>query len=112
MSKVDMLVAVISEFDLNTVAYLGKDDGFEAALLEKLDKDISGPEGDTADVVYIDEYADQPEAVIQAVFHKAHGFLMGSKFDHDHIDVMRAVANLFNLAFVQVGPSGVWCVRR
>lgn len=110
--KADMLAAVIDEFQLSTVAYIGNDETFGDSLRERTERELDGPGDNTADVTYLDDYGEAPRAAIQVAFEKSHGFVMGSQYDHQHIDVMRAVAEAFNLACVQVGPCGVWCVRR
>ena len=113
--KSDMLAAVITEFDLHTLAYVGQDPEMEIKLTERLaGRKVEPPGEDLADVIFLDEYGDNPEGAIAACEQKVkpQGFLMGSKFDHKNIDVMRAVANCYNLMFVQTGPGGVWAVRK
>lgn len=113
--KADMLAAVITEFDLHTLAYVGQDEEMETALMERLQGRKVEPPGDNpADVIFLDEYGDDPVAAIQACekLVKPQGFLMGSKFTHQNIEIMRAVADCYSLMFVQTGPGGVWAVRK
>ena len=112
--KTDMLAAVIGEFDLTTVAYVGSDEDFPDELLKRLDKEIEPPGENLADVVYLDDYGPDRKVAIDACFSKVKegGFLLGSGFLHKDVDTMRAVADSFNLMHVQVGPAGTWCVRK
>lgn len=111
--ETDMPAAVIDEFELDTMAYIGDDETFGEELLKRVERQVQ-PATDSADVVFIDDYMDSPEDIIPACFERVNqgGFLMGSKFDHQHLDVQRAVAVCFNLMHVQTGPAGVWCVRK
>ena len=109
----DMVAAVIDEYNLETMAYLGDDEEFGQELLKRVEKDVK-PATDMADVVFIDDYRESPDELIPACFERVNrgGFLMGSKFDHQNIDVERAVAKAFNLMFVLTGPGSTWCIRK
>lgn len=113
--KADMLAAVITEFDLHTLAYVGQDEEMEPKLMERLaGRKVEPPGENPADVIFLDEYGENPVGAIQACEERVAngGFLMGSKFNHQNVDIMRAVANCYNLMFVQTGPGGVWAVRK
>jgi len=112
--RTSMLTAVIQEFDLHSVMYVGNDDAFLQELTDNSDRKLESPGDDDADVVFLDEYGTDPNKAIEIGFGKtkAGGFLMGSKYDHSTKEVQYSVAEAFNLALVQIGPEGVWCVRK
>ena len=104
--KADMLAAVMDEFDLHTVAYIGKDEDFPGALVERLgEREVESPGDEKADCVFLDDYPEDIVGAIKLAFSKVRegGFLLGSE---------RGVAECFNLMLCQVGPAGVWCVRK
>ena len=112
--KADMIAAIIDEFELNTIGYVGTDgEDFGKALLEKSGRELSPPEGE-ADICFIDEYGDDPVGVIGSIFQEVRpgGFICGSGYAHATKEIMEAVAEIFSLVLVQVGPAGVWAVRK
>lgn len=116
--KTDFPVATMREFGLHTFGYVGRDETFLTEMMTAVgDHPIRGAEvGEKADVVFLDVYGSDPVAVINAALNQARegGFVMGSLFDHSEegIRVQRALADRFNLMGVQVGPCGVWGVRK
>ena len=110
----DMLSAVIQEFDLHTVMYIGEDEEFLNSLTQSVDRPLESPGDDDADVVFLDQYGDDPNQAIGIGFGKTKegGFLMGSGYNHETKEIQYAVAEAFNLALVQIGPESVWCVRK
>jgi len=112
--RTSMLTAVIQEFDLHSVMYIGDDDAFLEELTTTVDRQLESPGDDDADVVFLDQYGEDPNKAIEIGFGKTKsgGFLMGSKYNHETKEVQYSVAEAFNLALVQIGPEGVWCVRK
>lgn len=113
-NKADLPAAVIDEFELDTIGYVGKDgESFGNALTERTERKLSQPE-EQADLVFIDDYGEDPVKIIGACFTQVRtgGFLCGSQYAHSTKEIMEAVAVLFSLVLVQVGPAGVWCVRK
>lgn len=113
--KTDMLAAVITEFGLRTVAYIGSDDDFPDALVQRIgEHEISGPGEGLADAVYLDQWGEDPAGDIGIAMTKVKpgGFLFGSEYLHSNLPVMEAVAQQFNLMYVQVGPAGTWCIQK
>lgn len=110
----DMLAAVIQEFDLHSVMYVGSDDEFLQSLTQSVDRELQSPGEGDADAVFLDDYGDDPKKAIEVGFGKTKegGFLLGSGFNHETKEVQYAVAGAFNLALVQIGPESVWCVRK
>jgi len=113
--KTDMLAAVMDEFDLHTLAYIGDDEEFAGELAARIkEREVYGPGDDKADCVFVDNYTDDPDNTIKIAYSKVKegGFLLGSQYAHSSIEIMRAVSRAFNLMLVQVGPRAVWCVRK
>lgn len=112
--RIDLLAGLIDAFDLKTLAYVGADPDIPALLAERTDKEVEPPGDDLADVIYLDEYSEDPVAFIGTCWDrvKPEGFLAGSRFHHKDVEIMNAVADSFNLMDVQVGPDGGWCVRK
>ena len=114
-NKTDMLAAVMEEFELHTLAYIGEEEDFGEQLAERVgEREIKGPGEAEADCVFLDKYGEEPGGSIALAYSKVKegGFLLGADFNHKNIDVMDAVAEIFNLMLVQVGPCSVWCIRK
>lgn len=111
--KMEMPAAIIKQFDLKTVRLIGNEEGFYSALHEALEGH-SISEEEYADAVFLSEYEDNPAEAIQEAFEcvNANGFLFGTDYDHNHVEVQRSVAALFPLYATSVGPGGVWAVRK
>ena len=121
--KATLLAAVIQEFELKCVAYIGSDETFNDVLLELLgDYELQGlPEDEegrpipaSADAVYVDEWGNDPLKAIDTAMQliRPGAFLFGSEYLHSNLPVMSAVEERFNLMRVQVGPAGTWCTQR
>jgi len=112
----DFVIAVAEQFGIDTFAYVGTDEVFPAEVQERMPT-LKGPEnGKRAGVVFLDDcYGDKPADVIRAgaVAVEPGGFLMGTGFNHsdEGRPVQFALAQLYNLMMVQVGPGGIWAIR-
>ena len=121
--KAELLAAVILEFNLKHIAYIGTDDTFDVTLKELLgDYEMAGlPEDEegrpipaSADAVYLDAWDGDFEKAIEMAMSlvRPSAFLLGSEYLHSNLPVMEAIESSFNLMRVQVGPAGSWCVQR
>lgn len=116
--KTDFVTSVAREFGLHAVGYVGGDEATAKAIHDALqDHGVTGVVDGKADLVFLDEcYGDLPQAAIAAGWGmvKVGGFLMGTHYGHDDVGlpVQRALAEGFNLMSIQIGPAGVWAVRK
>lgn len=112
----DFVIAVVEQFGIDTFAYVGSDEAFPQEIAERMPA-LKGPEkGKRAGVVFLHAcYGDKHKEVIQAgaIAVEPGGFLMGTDYTHNDEGrpVQNALAELFNLMMVQVGPGGIWAIR-
>ncbi len=116
--KIDFVVSVAKEFGLHSVGYVGEDVQTAEAIHKALEEHgVAGPFKDGADLMFLDRcYGDNPVVAIAAGWAgvRPGGFLMGTDYSHDErgLSVQRALAEGFNLMTIQIGPAGVWAVRK
>ena len=113
----DFIVSICEVFEMKSLAYVGAD--LEVAEgLPKLIPGLEGPRPDgKSDIVFLDRcYAEHPKDVIIAGMEMTApgGFLMGTNYAHDEesLPVQAALADIFNLMMLQVGPGQVWAIRK